>query len=336
MDKIDFVIPWVDGNDEKWQKEKEQYKPGSLADANLIRYRDWENLQYWFRGVEKYAPWVNNVFFITWGHIPHWLNTKHPKLRIINHRDYIPEKYLPTFNSHTIELNLHRINDLSEHFVYFNDDTFLLSYTKASDFFKNGKPRDSAVLSVHCVERGIIESHIPVVVTGVINDHFKMKEVIKSNINKWAYPGYGPLLLLRTACLLPSPRFPGFWQHHLPNSFLKSELDELWRIEYELLDETCSHKFRTGNDVSQWLLREWQICKGEFYPRSGHFGKSFHIDRKGSKIVTEIASFIKKHKRKILVINDGAMDQEEFLSVKQMIINSFETLLPQKSEYEVL
>lgn len=335
MEKIDIVIPWVDGNDKNWLREKEKYKPELLADSSVIRYRDWDNLQYLFRGVEKYAPWVNNVFFITWGHKPQWLNVNHPKLRVINHKDYIPERYLPTFNSHTIELNLHRIKDLSEHYIYFNDDTFLISHTKRTDFFKNGKPKDSAVLSVHCVERGIIESHIPVVVTSVINDHFNMKSVIRDNIWKWVFPGYGPLLLLRTACLLPSPRFPGFWQHHLPNSFIKSELEELWKEEYDILDETCSHKFRTANDVSQWLLREWQICKGEFCPRSSNFGKSFHIDRKGSGIIPEIADFIKKQKRKVVVINDGMMDMSEFLIAKQEINKSFELILPQKSSYEV-
>ncbi|WP_331836427.1 hypothetical protein [Erysipelothrix piscisicarius] len=69
--------------------------------------------------------WVNNVYLITYGHLPDFLNVDHPKLKIINHTDYIPSDYLPTFSSHTIELNMHRIEGLSEHFVYFNDDMFL-------------------------------------------------------------------------------------------------------------------------------------------------------------------------------------------------------------------
>ena len=55
-----------------------------------------------------------------------WLNTKHPKLNIVCHEDFIPQKFLPTFNSHTIEWNFHRIPGLTEQFVYFNDDMFLL------------------------------------------------------------------------------------------------------------------------------------------------------------------------------------------------------------------
>lgn len=64
-DKIDFVIAWVDGNDPKWKKEREKYMPKSGNDARDVRYRDWDNLKYWFRGVEKFAPWVNKIHFVT-------------------------------------------------------------------------------------------------------------------------------------------------------------------------------------------------------------------------------------------------------------------------------
>ena len=56
-ESIDFVITWVDGDDPKWKKEKEQYSKKN----DSKRFRDWDNLQYWFRAVEKYAPWVINI-----------------------------------------------------------------------------------------------------------------------------------------------------------------------------------------------------------------------------------------------------------------------------------
>ena len=133
-DKIDFVMIWVDGNDPEWRKEKDKYsnKVDNNTDNREARFRDWDNLQYWFRGVEKFAPWVNKIHFVTCGHLPKWLNTENPKLNIVKHKDFIPEKYLPTFNSHTIELNLHRIKGLAENFVYFNDDLFIVKKTKES------------------------------------------------------------------------------------------------------------------------------------------------------------------------------------------------------------
>src|SRR5699024_4726096 len=143
--KIDFVLMWVDGNDPEWQKEKEKYDGKSLGDKRNIRFRDWDNLHYWFRSVEKFAPWVNKIHFVTWGHIPSWLNKKHPKLNIVNHKDFLKEEFLPVFNSRAIEINLHRIPDLAEQFVYFNDDIFITKPVKKTDFFVKGLPKDSAI-----------------------------------------------------------------------------------------------------------------------------------------------------------------------------------------------
>ena len=112
---IDFVILWVDDQDPIWIEDKNKYKgqQGNHTN-NEVRYRDWQNLKYWFRAVEKYAPWVRKIHFVTCGQKPEWLNINHPKLNLVDHKDYIDEKYLPTFSSHVIELNLHRIPDLTE------------------------------------------------------------------------------------------------------------------------------------------------------------------------------------------------------------------------------
>ena len=116
---IDFVLLWVDDSDPEWKKLKDSYsgRTDYMVDNRDARYRDWDTLKYWFRGVEKFAPWVNKIYFVTCGHVPEWLNLKADKLVHIKHADYIPEEYLPTFSSHTIELNLNRIGELSEHFV---------------------------------------------------------------------------------------------------------------------------------------------------------------------------------------------------------------------------
>lgn len=121
---IDFVITWVDGDDPQWINKFEYFSKLSEGDKRMVRYRNWDLLRYWFRGVEKYTPWVRYVFFVTEGHIPSWLNIKYTKLKIIKHSDFIPSEDLPLFNSRAIEVNLHRIPGLSEQFVYFNDDFF--------------------------------------------------------------------------------------------------------------------------------------------------------------------------------------------------------------------
>ena len=86
-DIIDIVIPWVDGNDPIWIEEKNKYLKVN-GDKSQNRFRDWGNLQYIFRGIEKFMPWINKVFFVTWGHLPKWINTNYEKLEIVNHKDF--------------------------------------------------------------------------------------------------------------------------------------------------------------------------------------------------------------------------------------------------------
>lgn len=137
--KIDLVIPYVNGSDPVWQNEYEKFREiKSVGEANTInRYRDYGTLKYLFRGVEMYAPWINKIFLILSGpsQIPDWLDTSNPRLRIVYHSDYIPKKFLPTFNTNTIECFLHNIPDLSEYFIYGNDDMFITKPLKPDQFF---------------------------------------------------------------------------------------------------------------------------------------------------------------------------------------------------------
>ena len=136
--KIDFVVLWVDGSDPEWVEEKNSYVPGDTTpEIEAARFRDWDNMKYWFRGIEKFAPWVNKIHFVTYGHLPSFLNTENKKLNIVNHKDIIDSAYLPTFNSAAIEVNISKIAGLTDKFVYFNDDTFIMSPMKERDFFVN-------------------------------------------------------------------------------------------------------------------------------------------------------------------------------------------------------
>ena len=67
---------------------------------------------------------------------PEWLDLSNPRLEFVEHSDYIPCEHLPTFHSNAIELNLHRIEGLAEHFVLFCDDMFLLRPIPPEYFFR--------------------------------------------------------------------------------------------------------------------------------------------------------------------------------------------------------
>ena len=331
---IDIVIIWVDGNDEQWLNEKNKYSPGVNTDARVSRYRDWDNLQYIFRGIENFAPWVNNVFLVTWGHLPNWLNVLHPKLKIIKHNDYIPAEYLPTFSANPIELNLHRIKELSEHFVLFNDDTFLLKNTKPEDFFKNGKPCDCALLTAHSHTEGRYFMFMEYRAAGILNKYFKVKEVIKSNRRGWINLKYGKMLF-RSWVLSGFPRFTGIWQQHLPNSLCKSTMTELWEKEYDNLHQTCMNKFRSMTDFNHWLFKNWQIATGNFYPRSVKFGKRFETD--DHDYLSKVTDYIEYQKGAIICINDSdsKMDEDRFIEEKAVINRSLDKIMHNKSRFEL-
>lgn len=328
-EKIDFVIAWVDGNDPAWQEEKEKYTVGGQkGDKRDVRFRDWDNLQYWFRTVEIFAPWVNKIHFVTWGHVPEWLNTEHPKLNIVKHTDYIPEKYLPTFNSHTIELNLHRIEGLAEQFVYFNDDMFLTAPVTPKDFFRKGLPCDTFAMnaiyfgkdSVGCINGNNV---------AIINEHFSKKRMLLANWYKWYNPVNRMRNLFRTTLLLPWPWFPGFLYSHTVTNLLKSTMETVWEKEYEELDKTCLDRFRQKTNVNQWLFKFWQLASGSFVPVTPKDKRCYHV----KETVDAVCRSITNESYKIICINDTGKTVD-FETLAKEVRDCFEQKFKEKSSFE--
>ena len=326
---IDFVMIWVDGNDPQWRAEKNRYSPDEAKfNVNDVRYRDWDLLHYWFRGVEKFAPWVRRIHFVTCGHVPKWLNREHPKLHFVKHSDYIDADYLPTFSANPIELNLHRIEGLSERFVFFNDDIFLIAPMKEKDYFVNGLPRDVAVLNPPTPNR----YGIPTIILndlGIIADHFDFITQFKANWKKWINPIYG-VQNLRTLLLLPWRRYLGFYDLHLPSAFLKSTFEEVWRKEQDLLRKTSGHRFRDDADVNQYLMTYWQIAKGEFVPGSPKNGRMFEISFENIDRITDV---IRNQRMKVICINDSEKI-DDFHILRQKLVDAFDCILKEKSSFE--
>ena len=329
--KIDFVITWVDGSDEKWKTEKKRFQVLSLKeDKRDIRYRDWDNLRFFFRGIELFAPWVNRIHFVTWGHVPGWLDTDHPKLNIVSHSEFIPEEFLPTFNANPIEVNLHRISGLAEQFVYFNDDMLLLKKTTPDDFFRDGIPRDIGVMNVNISDRAV-GNHIEAADMDIINDHFSKNDVIRRNWSKWYNLIYGRELI-RNICLIPWKKFPGLLHQHIPTSLLKSTFEEVWTKEEEVLLETSRHRFRNSLDVNQWLFEDWQRCSGNFIPRRASVGRSFSITDNPEEN-RKVYKAIEQQKYMMICFNDMVFG-DAFEDEKRKLIGALTSVMPEKSKFE--
>lgn len=331
MEGIDFVVTWVDGSDRAWQREKGKYTVVGGMDANEERYREWGLFRYWFRGVEKFAPWVRRVHLVTWGHLPPWLDTENPKLHIVRHEDYIPQKFLPTFNCNVLEIYLHRIEGLSERFVYFNDDVFLTKEMSPNDFFRGGRPCDMlAFQPVIANPSNPVMSHLFLNNSLVLCKYFKKRENVRKNPGNYFKIGYPPLYFFYNLLEMGFPQYTGFYTVHGPYPFCRKTFFELWEREKPLLEEMSSHRFRDKDDVTLYLFREWQKLSGNFHPTNVQ--KYFHYyDIQADNSV--LARNIGRQKNKIICINDGNV-KGDFERIRAELRDSFEKILPGKSSFE--
>lgn len=330
---IDAVVLWVDGSDPAWLSEKAKYQGVVLDDSNSSnRYRDWGLMKYWFRCIEGFLPWIRTVHFVTCGHLPEFLNTNSPKLHVVKHSDFIPEEYLPTFSSHAIEANIHRIEGLSENFIYFNDDTFVLRPMPQTAFFKDGLPCTyGGERPIELTGRLGVWQHAAVNDLAVINGHFNKKEQISKNRKKYINKAYRTKDNIRTLgmeVLFPD-LFAGFKNLHAPAAYLKSTFESVWKAEPELMKSTSSHRFRSNDDVNQWVMLWWQVASGTFSP--------YNVDNIPSAIreatIGSLCDIIEQQKNDMICINDPE-DDVDFELLSKKLKASFEKILPEKSEFE--
>ena len=136
--KIDMVFTYCDGTDPKFIEEKNRFlKEKDKVNNKPIRFININEIIYSVRSVLKFIPWINMIYIITNKQIPPIeLN---PKVKIIDHTDIIPKKYLPTFNSDVIESFIHNIPELSEIFLYNNDDMMHTRNVDISDIIQGDK-----------------------------------------------------------------------------------------------------------------------------------------------------------------------------------------------------
>lgn len=138
---VDVVFTWVDNTDKAWQAQYQQASNQATHQVGLYandhaRFENHNELYYAIHSILKNLPWVNRIFIITDNQQPKWLDIiDNQKITIIDHAQIIDKKYLPTFNSHVIEAHLHKIPNLSENFIYFNDDVFVARPLPKTHFF---------------------------------------------------------------------------------------------------------------------------------------------------------------------------------------------------------
>ncbi len=146
---IDAVITWVDNGDAKHLEKIFEYIPKTEVERRgklKKQLFEVEELKYVVHSILKYAPFIRSIYIVTDNQKPKFLNTNnidgYAKVKIIDHKEIFKgdTSYLPVFNSRSIETKLYNIPNLSEHFIYFNDDIFLIKPVKPSHFFYKEEP----------------------------------------------------------------------------------------------------------------------------------------------------------------------------------------------------
>lgn len=292
---MDVVITYVDGNDPAWKRDYEKYTHVPVLEK---RYRDWGTLKYLLRGIETCMPFIRNVFLVVSheSQVPQWADTSN--LRIVLHKDIIPEEYLPTFNSTAIEMFLHRIEGLDEQFIYFNDDMFPVGKCAQEDFFKDGKARLG--MTTHLFASGLYKIQC-------------------RNSDRLARKALG----LKPSCLFVRPQ-------HICSPMLKSECEKAFQaVTDEVL--TSISRLREPKNLNQYFYLDYMYHDGKLVSEkisNKHFSTAVASAEK-------IRSFIMAPNRTFCCINDVRMSEKKFDAMRKSIVDAFESRFPLKSMFEL-
>lgn len=291
---MDIVITYVDGNDPVWQRDYEKY---TNVPVLRKRFRDWGTLKYLLRGIEVNMPFIRNVFLVVSHHsqVPAWVCGDN--LKVVLHSDIIPAEYLPTFNSTTIEMFLHRIEGLDEEFLYFNDDIFPVKPCRPEDFFRDGK----AVIGM---SRHLIASSM-----------YK-KHVRRSD------------RLARAALGLPE-RHCFLRVQHSCIPVLKSQCHEVFGLQRDAVSATLS-RVRNDRNINMTFFLSYMFNK---HLVVNERLSCKHVSL-AAITLKKLASYISEPQRSMLCINDVKLSEERYMLYRELIINTFEKSFPLKSRFE--
>lgn len=329
---IDFVVTWVNQNDSEWQNKKNEFS--NCIEGNIRtpmnseeRYRDFGIFKYWFRSVEKYAPWVNKIYVVTDHQIPEFLNITSGKIQIVSHEDFIPNEFLPTFNSNVIELFLDRIPGIANHFVYFNDDIYINGPVEKSFFFSiDGLPKDAAI-QIPMQPVSDFE-HIPLNVIKLINQKFDKRSIQNKYFSKFINIKYGLKYNIETILLWPFKKFSMFQFQHTAYSLRKKDFANLDLHYPNVRQEIGYNRFRSNSDVSLWLIQALNFVSGNFIPRSTKSSKYLTV-----KQLDAISCALNSGEYKVIIVND--INVNNFSVIKLELKKLFEKKFGEKSIYEL-
>lgn len=292
---MDIVITYVNGVDPEWQKDYERYTNTPIL---AKRFRDWGTLKYLMRGIEKNMPFIEKVHLVVArkSQVPTWINTQ--KVNVVLHSEIIPSEFLPTFNCNPIEMHIHRIKGLDEQFLYFNDDMFPIKPCTPDDFFHNGK----AILGMSW--------HL---------FSFNMYKHICRNSNNIALKAMN----MKKSFLFMRPQ-------HICSPMLKSACEEMYSKAKNDITASLT-RTRERCNLNQYLFLDYMYLKGLLI--NGRLQKK-HFST-GVTSTKKLCKYLLHPTHKLICINDVEMSEARYKEMQNALLETFETILPHKSKYEL-
>ena len=307
---IDLVYLWVDGNNPEWLAKRAAFLDGNTDNSltNSRSYLNNDELKYSLRSVERYAPWIRNIFILSDNQKPKWLDISNPKIKIIDQNDILPNKSLPCFNSNVLEHFLYKIPNLSEHFLLSNDDMFLNRTVLPNTFFAaDGFP--------------IIRlNHKP---------FRRFRWFLREQIFKKPHKLYSRALF--NAAELVKNKFGVFYNglpHHNIDSYLKSDClrvsEQIFKHEIDLMK---MNHVRSSNDIQRVIYSYVALAE-----------KRGHLQQVSSRDSLHVHIQKERHYEKLEKINPTFFcmndteyaDDNDRMKLKEWLNNRF----PKKSQFE--
>lgn len=296
---VDAIITYVNNSDNAWFNS--YIKTTHTHNPNACRFRSWGTLKYLLRGIETYMPFVQNVLLVVSekSQVPFWVNTSN--VRVVYHSEFIPKRFLPTFNSCTIESFFWNIPNLSDKVIYFNDDMFPTAPMTADDFFTENTP------------------HIQFNTLQLSATSNLYRKQCRSGID-----------MMTKALNLPAwPKGQIIRPYHITTAFTSDGLNAIRELCGDLIPNTVSVT-RNPNNVNQYIYAYWHYFTDNYIPETISY-KYFELT---DKTFSEIIDTIDTTTYQMLCLNDSG-GVKDYARTRYLLQAAFEKKFPNKSKYEV-
>lgn len=299
MSDIDVIITYVNGSDSNWVRE--YIKATRTHNPSGVRYRSWGTLKYLIRGISKYMPFVRNIVLVVSGptQVPVWINRE--LVRIVYHKDFIPEKFLPTFNSCTIESFFWNIDGLADKIIYFNDDMFPVGDMVETDFFTDNQPH------IHFTEPTKFSR------TNVFRTQCRSGIDLITSVLQ--LPEYDTGMIIRPV--------------HIATPITKNSLIKIKELCREQIESNIS-TVRLPKNVNQYIYSYYQYFTDDYIDDTVNYKYCEITENTIKGIIADILS----NDYQMMCLNDSDRIRN-YPQVRYQLTTGFERKFPAKCKYEI-